>query len=70
MVIPNPYTIGAAVVFGGIYVGAKVVEHWDDIKSGATKAVAWTGNKAKELGSTAVNKGKRVAKKLNPKNWF
>ncbi|MER0240732.1 PE-PGRS family protein [Streptomyces sp. HSW2009] len=70
MVAPNPYTIGAAVVFGGIYVGAKVVEHWDDVKKGAANAANWTGRKAKEWGSAAVNKGKSVAKKLNPKNWF
>ncbi|MBB5934690.1 PE-PGRS family protein [Streptomyces zagrosensis] len=70
MVAPNPYTIGAAVVFGGVYVGAKVVEHWDDVKSGASTAAKWTGNKAKELGSSALNKGKSLAKKANPKNWF
>ncbi|MEV7525062.1 PE-PGRS family protein [Streptomyces sp. NPDC091371] len=54
MVAPNPFTIGAAVVFGAIYGGAKIVEHWDDIKAGAGKAKDWV---------------KEKAKKLNPFNW-
>ncbi|MEL3944812.1 MULTISPECIES: PE-PGRS family protein [Streptomyces] len=63
MVAPNPFTIGAAVVTGAVYGGAKVVEHWDDIKEGAGKAKDWVGDKAKDF-------GKSVAKsKLNPMNW-
>ncbi|MEL3944807.1 MULTISPECIES: PE-PGRS family protein [Streptomyces] len=63
MVAPNPFTIGATVVTGAIYGGAKVVEHWDDIKEGAGKAKDWTVDKAKDL-------GKGIAKsKLNPMNW-
>ncbi|WP_030565342.1 hypothetical protein [Streptomyces aureocirculatus] len=63
MVAPNPFTIGATVVTGAVYGGAKVVEHWDDIKHGAGKAKDWVGNKAQDL-------GKSVAKsKLNPMNW-
>lgn len=63
MVAPNPFTIGATVVTGAIYGGAKVVEHWDDIKEGAGKAKDWVGDKAKDF-------GKSVAKsKLNPMNW-
>lgn len=38
MIAPTPLTIGATVVTGALYVGAKAVEHWDDIKAGAQKA--------------------------------
>ncbi|MCE7049998.1 PE-PGRS family protein [Streptomyces purpurascens] len=64
MVAPNPVTIGLAVGTGLIYGGAKVVQHWDDIKEGAGKAAGWVGDKAKDL-------GKSIAKsKANPMNWF
>lgn len=64
MVAPNPITIGLAVGTGLIYGGAKVVEHWDDIKKGAGEAANWVGNKASDL-------GKSIAKsKANPMNWF
>ncbi|MFD5909601.1 PE-PGRS family protein [Streptomyces massasporeus] len=64
MVAPNPVTIGLAVGTGLIYGGAKVVQHWDDIKDGAGKAAGWVGDKAKDL-------GKSIAKsKANPMNWF
>ncbi|MCX4882785.1 PE-PGRS family protein [Streptomyces sp. NBC_00847] len=63
-VAPNPFTVGAVAVTGAVYAGAKVVEHWDDIKKGAGKAADWVGNKAKDL-------GKSLAKsKVNPMNWF
>ncbi|MEV7525064.1 hypothetical protein [Streptomyces sp. NPDC091371] len=55
MMAPHPFTIGAVVVFGGIYAGAKIVEHWDGIKEGAGKAWDWVNDKAK-----------KAAKKLNP----
>ncbi|MET7764467.1 PE-PGRS family protein [Streptomyces sp. NPDC005393] len=70
MVAPNPFTIGAAVVFGGVYVGAKVVEHWDDVKAGTKKAVEWTGDAAKKVGSGIASGAKAVAKAANPMNWF
>ncbi|MDQ0930245.1 PE-PGRS family protein [Streptomyces turgidiscabies] len=64
MIAPNPVTIGLAVGFGAVYAGAKVVEHWDDIKKGAGEATKWVGDKAKDL-------GKSIAKsKANPMNWF
>ncbi len=64
MVAPNPITIGLAVGTGLIYGGAKVVEHWDDIKKGAGEAANWVGDKAADL-------GKSIAKsKANPMNWF
>lgn len=64
MIAPNPVTIGLAVGFGAVYAGAKVVEHWDDIKKGAGKAADWVGDKTKDL-------GKSIAKsKANPMNWF
>ncbi|MEU3959949.1 PE-PGRS family protein [Streptomyces buecherae] len=70
MVAPNPVTIGATLVTGAVYGGAKVVQHWDDIKGGASKAAGWTGNKVEAFGSGAVNKAKGLGKKLNPKKWF
>ena len=64
MIAPNPVTIGLAVGTGLIYGGAKVVEHWDDIKKGAGEATKWVGDKASDL-------GKSIAKsKANPMNWF
>ncbi|MGW2823254.1 PE-PGRS family protein [Streptomyces sp. NPDC001443] len=64
MIAPNPVTIGLAVGFGAVYVGAKVVEHWNDIKKGADTAAKWVGDKAGDL-------GKSIAKsKANPMNWF
>ncbi len=70
MVAPNPFTIGATVVFGGVWVGAKVVEHWDDIKDGAGKAKDWVGDKASKVGSSIASGAKSVAKHANPMNWF
>ncbi|MDT0439285.1 MULTISPECIES: hypothetical protein [Streptomyces] len=62
-VAPNPVTLGAVAVTGAVYAGAKVVEHWDDIKGGASKAKAWAGDKAKDLGKSLANS------KANPMNW-
>ncbi|MFF2902889.1 hypothetical protein [Streptomyces sp. NPDC057966] len=70
MVAPNPFTIGATVVFGGVWVGAKVVEHWDDIKDGAGKAKDWVGGKASKVGSGIASGAKSLAKHANPANWF
>lgn len=58
MIAPNPLTIGATVVTGAVYVGAKVVEHWDDIKDGAKKAVNAVGTGLKKAGD--------FIKSLNP----
>ncbi|GHC44872.1 PE-PGRS family protein [Streptomyces flavofungini] len=69
-VAPNPFTIGATVVFGGVYVGAKVVEHWDGIKKGAGKAVDEVGDRAREAVRDPVGTGKKIGRKLNPKNWW
>ncbi|MFE1149717.1 PE-PGRS family protein [Streptomyces albidoflavus] len=66
MVAPNPVTIGAAVVTGAIYGGAKVVENWDDIKAGAGKAADWVADKSDKL----VDGAKDLAKKADPRNWF
>ncbi|MFE6716700.1 PE-PGRS family protein [Streptomyces albidoflavus] len=66
MVAPNPVTIGAAVVTGAIYGGAKIVENWDDIKAGAGKAADW----AKDKGGKVVDGAKNLAKKADPRNWF
>ncbi|MFH9067835.1 PE-PGRS family protein [Streptomyces alboflavus] len=69
-VAPNPYTVGATVVFGGVYVGAKAVEHWDGIKKGAGKAVDEVGDRAREAVRDPVGTGKKIGRKLNPKNWW
>ncbi|MEV4924398.1 PE-PGRS family protein [Streptomyces roseoverticillatus] len=58
-VAPNPITLGAVAITGGVYVGAKAVEHAKEIKEYGGKAVDWVGGKAKSL-----------AKKANPMNWF
>ncbi|WP_442810108.1 PE-PGRS family protein [Streptomyces sp. NBC_01197] len=70
MIAPNPITIGLAVGTGLIYGGAKVVEHWDDIKKGAGKAADWVGSKASKVGSGIAHGAKSLAKKANPANWF
>ncbi|MEU6442685.1 PE-PGRS family protein [Streptomyces sp. NPDC047046] len=77
MIAPNPFTIGATVVFGGVYVGAKIVEHWDDVKAGAGKAVDFAKDVghgavegAKKVGHAAVDGAKKAGHALNPKNWF
>ncbi|MFJ6798519.1 hypothetical protein [Streptomyces sp. NPDC091268] len=58
MIAPNPWTVGAVAVTGLIYGGAKVVEHWDGIKSGTGKAKDWAEATAKS-----------AARKLNPFKW-
>ncbi|MER5598514.1 PE-PGRS family protein [Streptomyces sp. NPDC002265] len=63
-VAPNPFTIGAVVVTGGVYAGAKVVEHWDDIRTGARRATKWVDGKAGDLGKSIARS------KANPMNWF
>ncbi|MFG3287962.1 PE-PGRS family protein [Streptomyces sp. NPDC048179] len=64
-VCPNPYTIGAAAVFGTAYVGAKTVEHWDDVKSAAKSADKWVGKQVDNL-----TEGKGLARAANPMSWF
>ncbi|MEU6407504.1 hypothetical protein [Microbispora sp. NPDC046933] len=49
MICPTPVTIGATVITGAVYVGAKVVEHWDDIEAGAKKVSKAIGDGAKKL---------------------
>ncbi|MFE1295334.1 PE-PGRS family protein [Streptomyces sp. NPDC058731] len=70
MVSPNPVTIGLAVGTGLVYGGAKVVEHWDDIKSGTRKAADWVGDKTSKLGKNLAHGAKSAAKAANPMNWF
>ncbi|MFE9406735.1 PE-PGRS family protein [Streptomyces sp. NPDC006530] len=70
MIAPNPVTIGLAVGTGLVYGGAKVVEHWDDIKDGAGKAANWVGDKASKASHEIASGAKSVAKHLNPSNWF
>jgi hypothetical protein len=68
-VAPNPFTIGAMAVTGGVYAGAKVVEHWDGIKKGAGQAWDATGNAAREVAKDPIGSAKKVGHALNPMNW-
>ncbi|MFE2373913.1 PE-PGRS family protein [Streptomyces sp. NPDC059398] len=52
MVSPNQYTVGATAVTGAVWAGAKVVEHWDDVKKGAHATRDWIKDKS----SGAVSK--------------
>ncbi|WP_266683095.1 PE-PGRS family protein [Streptomyces sp. NBC_00847] len=70
MVAPNPVTIGLTVGTGLVYGGAKVVEHWDDIKAGTGMAVDWVGDKASKIGKGLAHETRTVAKAANPMNWF
>ncbi|MET9253177.1 PE-PGRS family protein [Streptomyces sp. NPDC003717] len=70
MVAPNPVTIGLTVGTGLVYGGAKVVEHWDDIKKGTGKAVDWTGDRLSDAGKGIEDGAKAVGKAANPMNWF
>jgi hypothetical protein len=70
MVAPNPVTIGLAVGTGLVYGGAKVVEHWDEIKDGGGKAIDWAGDKLSKAGEGLADGAKSVAKAANPMNWF
>ncbi|MDT0476972.1 PE-PGRS family protein [Streptomyces sp. DSM 41014] len=70
IVAPNPITIGATIAFGAVYVGAKVVQHWDGIKEGGYKAASTVGNAAKEAVTNPLGTAKEVGHALNPKNWF
>ncbi|MFF4220641.1 hypothetical protein [Streptomyces nondiastaticus] len=70
MIAPNPVTIGATVITGGIYVGVKAYEHWGEVEKAWGKTVHWTGDKAREIGSGVVHGAKSLAKKANPMNWF
>ncbi|MVO84808.1 PE-PGRS family protein [Streptomyces sp. p1417] len=69
-VAPNPYSIGATVVFGGVYLGAKTVEHWEGVKKGAGKAIDTVGDTAEDIVKDPVGTAKKAGRKLNPKNWF
>ncbi|MCX4551034.1 PE-PGRS family protein [Streptomyces sp. NBC_01387] len=70
MIAPNPVTIGLAVGFGVVYGGAKIVQHWGDIKKGAGKAADWVGDKASKVGDGIAHGAKSLAKHVNPAHWF
>ncbi|MEV8568671.1 PE-PGRS family protein [Streptomyces sp. NPDC051322] len=70
MIAPNPVTIGLAVGFGVVYGGAKIVQHWGDIKKGAGKAADWVGDKASKIGDGIADGAKSLAKHANPMSWF
>ncbi|MDH6192889.1 hypothetical protein M2168_005921 [Streptomyces sp. CZ24] len=54
--------MGTGVVYGGL----KAVEHWDDVKKGAGKAVDWVGDNASEAGAGMVDGAKKLSGALNP----
>ncbi len=68
MVAPNPVTFGQLIGTGAVYGGAKIVEHWDDIKKGTGEALNWAGDKAGKVHGVASG-AKSVAKHLNPLSW-
>ncbi|WP_328317537.1 PE-PGRS family protein [Streptomyces sp. NBC_00388] len=70
MIAPNPLTIGLAVGFGVVYGGAKIVQHWGDIKKGTGKAADWVSDKASDVGDGIADGAKSLAKHANPANWF
>ncbi|MGZ3117091.1 PE-PGRS family protein [Streptomyces sp. H62] len=70
MVAPTPLTIGLTVGTGLVYGGAKVVEHWPEIKAGAGKAADWAGNKLTKAGEGIADGAKSIAKAANPMSWF
>ncbi len=68
-VSPSPYSYGATAVFGTVYLGAKTVEHWGDVKEAPGKAADWVGEKTEDFGAGVINKAKDVGTVLNPKSW-
>ena len=46
LVAPNPVTGGLVIVTGAVWVGAEVVDHWDDI-------TGWTSDRLGDLGDAA-----------------
>lgn len=69
-IAPNPFTIGATVVFGAVYVGAKVVQHWDTVKKLPGQAAHAVASAATAVVKDPVGTAKKVGHALNPKNWF
>ncbi|NJP24253.1 PE-PGRS family protein [Microbispora sp. SCL1-1] len=52
MICPSPVALGATVITGAVYVGAKVIEHWDDIEAGAKKVGEAIGEGARKVFSS------------------
>ncbi|MGW4457547.1 PE-PGRS family protein [Streptomyces albidoflavus] len=65
-VAPNPVTVGLAVGTGVVYGGLKTVEHWDDVKKGAGKAVDWVGDNASKAGAGMLDGARKLSGALNP----
>ncbi|MPY30724.1 PE-PGRS family protein [Streptomyces adustus] len=70
MVSPNPISIGATIGTGLIYGGAKVVEHWDDIKKGSARAARRVGKMMSEAANCLARNVKSNTRAVNPMNWF
>lgn len=71
LIAPNPVTLGLVAVSGGVWVGAKVVEHWDDVERAADATVDWVADRAEDTGAWVGDQVDAVKKsELNPMNWF
>ncbi|WP_328537320.1 PE-PGRS family protein [Streptomyces sp. NBC_00344] len=68
VIAPNQYTVGATVVTGATWVGAKAVEHWDDIARGARATRQWIKNENPEVESELASGAHAIAKVINPMN--
>ncbi|WP_406137412.1 PE-PGRS family protein [Streptomyces sp. NBC_01089] len=65
MVTPNQYTIGATAVTGAVWSGAKVVEHWGDIKRSAHVTRDWVKEKTPGMVSKIAHGAKILSGKEN-----
>ncbi|WP_052595402.1 hypothetical protein [Luteipulveratus mongoliensis] len=71
MVAPNPYTLGAVAITGLVYGGARLVEHWPEVKEKMGEAVDWGKKKLGEVGDWGKDRIDDIKKsKVNPANWF
>ncbi|WP_028046084.1 hypothetical protein [Cellulomonas sp. URHE0023] len=71
LIAPNPVTLGLVVISGTVWVGAKVVEHWDDIEDAAGVAADWAADRAEDADKWVGDRVDDIKKSdLNPMNWF
>ncbi|WP_263169442.1 hypothetical protein [Streptomyces sp. SCSIO ZS0520] len=62
---PSPWSLGVTAGFGGVYVGAKTVEHWDGVKKQSKKISHGVAEVATDP-KKALDKTKSLSKKINP----
>ena len=81
LIAPNPVTWGAVAVTGAVYVGAEVVDNWDEISAAteqaaewtadqAVKAAAWVGDQLDDIDDVGDVIDKVADSTINPMNWF